>query len=64
MHTLCTYLTREVTYILAQLFTAKPSAYDSKEAVFVDNGKVIRVKSIDVDIDNGDCRCIGYKLDK
>lgn len=45
-------------------YEVKPSAHDSKEAVFVDNGKVIRVKSIDVDIDNGDCRCIGYKLDK
>lgn len=45
-------------------YEVKPSAYDSEEAVFVDGGEVIRVKSIDVDFDNGDCRCIGYRLDK
>lgn len=45
-------------------YEVKPSAYDNNEATFVDGGKVIRVKSIDVDFDNGDCRCIGYRLDK
>lgn len=45
-------------------YEVKPSAYDNNEATFVDGGKVIRVKSIDVDFDNGNYRCIGYRLDK